>query len=86
MRLHRRGSWIETRRELGQLTWAVLLIDVIAVGLGALASRAMGTFALKVGVGLAAFVTTTFVLLAAGNLGVEAIAHRWTTRKSEDAE
>ena len=80
MRLHRRGSWTETRRELAQLIWAIALIDVISIGLGALASRAMGAFALKVGVGLAAFATVAFVALVLGNLGAEFLAHRWLDR------
>jgi hypothetical protein len=76
-----RGSSIETRRELAQLTWAVLLIDAIAIGLGGLASRPMGPFAWKVGVGLAVFVTLCFAVLIAGNLVVESFANWWITRR-----
>lgn len=81
MRLHRRGGWAETRRELAQLMWAVGLIDLAAIGLGALASRPMGSFAIKVGIGLAVFVTVVFGLFAAASLGVEWIANWWVTRR-----
>jgi hypothetical protein len=80
MRIHRRGTWIDTRRELAQMAWAVLLIDAIAIGLGALASRPMGSFAFKVGVGLAVFVTVCFAFVIGGNLIVEAFVHRWLER------
>lgn len=66
-------AWVETRRELGQLLWALLLIDAIAIGLGALAARPMGAFAYKVGLGLAAFVTVCFLVLILGNLAVAAV-------------
>ena len=85
MRMHRRGSWADTRRELAQLSWAVLLIDAIAIGLGALASRPMGSFALKVGFGLAIFVTVCFAVVILGSLGVESIAGWWYSRKSNPA-
>lgn len=78
---HRRGNWTDTRRELGQLAWAVLLIDLIAIGLGALAARPMGPFAFKVGLGLAGFVTVCFVVLIAGNLVVESLVNWWLTRR-----
>lgn len=85
MRVHRRGSWADTRRELAQLAWAVLLIDAIAIGLGALAARPMGSFALKVAFGLAIFVTVCFAGIVLGNLGVESIASWWYSRKSNAA-
>jgi hypothetical protein len=81
MRLHRRGSWIDTRRELGQIAWAVLLIDLTAVGLGALASRPLGRGAFFLGIALAALTTVAFVLLLAGNLFVEWAVNWWLTRK-----
>jgi hypothetical protein len=77
----RRGSWIDTRRELAQLAWAVTLIDLVAVGIGALASRPMGPAAFKLGLLLAGFVTLCFALLVAGNLAVERLHHWWTTRR-----
>ena len=80
MRAHRRGSWSDTRQELGQLAWAILLIDLIAIGLGALASRPMGPFALKIGIGLAVFITVCFAVIIGGNLAIEAIADRWMSR------
>jgi hypothetical protein len=83
MRVHRRWGWSDTRQELGQLVWAILLIDLIAVGLGALASRSMGPFALKVGIGLAVFITVCFAVIIGGNLAIEAIAHRWMSRNSK---
>ena len=81
-RLHRRGSWIDTRRELGQLAWAVLLIDAIAIGLGALAARPMGSFAFKVGVALAVFVTVAFGFVVVGNLAIESMANWWINRRN----
>ncbi len=80
MRLHLRGSWAETRHELGQFLWAVALIDVIAIGLGVLAARPMGSFAIKVGVGLAIFATVVFALFVGASLGVEWMANWWVTR------
>lgn len=85
MRQYRRGSWIDTRRELAQLVWAVLLIDAIALGLGALAARPMGAVAYKVGAGLAVFVTVAFTLIIAGNLVVESLANWWITRRGRNA-
>ena len=82
MRDDRRGSWAETRCELGQMAWAVLLIDVMAVGLGALYSRHTGAFALKVGIVVAGFVTLCFVVLIAGSLGVESVVHWWLVRRA----
>ena len=82
MRSHRRGSWIETRRELGQVAWAVMLIDLIAIGLGALASRPMGPMALKFGLVLAGVVTVSFTLMIAANLAIEAGANWWLTRRA----
>ena len=73
-------AWVETRRELGQLLWALLLIDAIAIGLGALAARPLGAFAYKVGLGLAAFVTVCFLVLILGNLAVAAI-FEWRRRR-----
>lgn len=80
MRSHRRGTWIDTRRELAQLAWAVFLIDLVAIGLGALFSRSVGTFAIRLGVGVAIFVTFCFGLIVAGNLAVEQVAHWWQSR------
>ena len=73
-------SWLETRRELGLLAWAVLLIDLIALGLGALAARSMGAFAYKVGLGIAIFVTICFIVLVGGNLVVAILARLWRRR------
>ena len=81
MRAHRRGSWIDTRRELGQIAWAVMLIDAIAIGLGALASRAMGREVFFLGFVLAGFVTVVFAVIVVGNLVIEHLANRWITRK-----
>lgn len=69
-----------TRRDLGQLAWAVLLIDLIALGLGALAARSVGGGAYWIGVGLAAFVTVAFLLVVALNLGAVGLARLWTRR------
>ena len=80
MRADRRGNWIDTRRELGQIVWAVLLIDLIAIGLGALASRTMGSDVLVLGFVLAGIATVVFVVIVAGNLVIEYLANWWITR------
>lgn len=74
-------AWVETWRELGQLGWAILLIDLIAVGLGFLAARPMGPFARKAGLGLAAFVTVCFAVLIGANLLIATIAWWWRRRR-----
>jgi hypothetical protein len=61
-------GWQQTWRELRELAWAIFLIDLIAIGLGFLAARPMGSFAQKVGVGVAVFVTVCFAVLIGGNL------------------
>lgn len=81
MRAPRDPSWIETWRELGQIGWAILLIDVIALALGFLAARPMGSFAQKVGLGLAAFVTVCFLFLIGGNLLIAGVAWWWHKRR-----
>jgi hypothetical protein len=81
MRLDRRGTWTETARELRQIAWAVLLIDLIAIGVGALASRSMGESAFLIGIGLALFVTLCFGLIVAGNLAAESLANWWLGRR-----
>jgi hypothetical protein len=78
---HWRGTWFETRRELAQLTWAVVFIDAIALGIGALASRAVGPIAMKVGIGLAVFVTTVFIFVISANLAAESLAYWWIERR-----
>ena len=80
MRTDRRGSWIDTRRELGQIVWAVLVIDLIAIGLGALASRTMGSDVLVLGFVLAGIATLVFVVIVVGNLVIEHLANWWITR------
>lgn len=75
-------GWVETWRELGQFAWALFLIDLIAIGLGALAARPMGAFAHKVGVGLAVFVTTCFVVLVSGNLLIASLVWWWRRRRA----
>jgi hypothetical protein len=57
-----------------------MLIDLLAVGLGALASRPMGPFAFRLGLGLAVLVTICFVLLIVGTLAVEGLYDRWVRR------
>ena len=73
--------WTETWRELRQLAWALLLIDAIAIGLGALAARPMGAFAYKLGVGLAIFVTVCFLLLLGANLLIAAVIDWWRSMR-----
>jgi hypothetical protein len=74
-------AWTETWRELGQLAWAILLLDLVAIGLGALAARAMGDFARKVGVGLAVFLTVCFLVLIGSNLVIASLFWWWRTRR-----
>jgi len=81
MRIHRRGGWEETKRELKGLAWAVLLIDAIAISLGLLATRASGENYVMLGILMAAVTTIVFALLVGGNLLVEAIAARWIDRR-----
>lgn len=81
MPLPRDPSWVETWRELRQLAWAIFLIDLIALGLGALAARPMGAFAQKVGIGLAIFVTLCFAILIGGNLIVATVVWWWRKRR-----
>lgn len=83
-RLHRRGSWADTRRELLQITWAVFLFDAIALGLGVIAACHVGTIAIKVGTLLVILVTASFALLVGGNLAVEAMVNRWITRRGRN--
>lgn len=85
MREPRDPGWAQTWRELGQLAWALLLIDLIAIGLGALAARPMGSLAHKVGFGLAIFVTLCFTFLIAGNLLVAWLAWWWRRRRTRSA-
>lgn len=56
------------RREIGQLLWAVLVLDLIIVGLGVLTRGYFGSAALGVTLGLAAFVTGSVLLILALNL------------------
>ena len=81
MRLHRRGSWEDTRRELALIAWVVFLIDLIAIGIATLANKAMGGGVFFWGPVLAIYVTTVFSLIIALNLLVEFIAHLWLSRK-----
>ena len=61
------------------------MIDLIAIGLGGLASRPMGPFAWKIGIGLAVYVTVCFAVLIAGNLAAESFANWWITRRDTRA-
>ena len=74
---------LTTRRELAQIAWAVLLLDLIAVGLGFLAAPYMGAEARWVGVGLAAWVTLVFVVLVSLNLLVVWVAGAWRRRRAK---
>ncbi|MEX2179580.1 MAG: hypothetical protein WD801_12770 [Gemmatimonadaceae bacterium] len=75
-------SWQQTWRELRLLAWAILLIDLIAIGLGFLAARPMGSSAPKVGVGLAVFVTVCFTVLIGGNLLAAWLMWWWRKRSA----
>lgn len=79
-------GWAQTWRELREFAWALLLIDLIALGLGALAARPMGAFAYKVGVGLAAFVTLCFMFLIGSNLLIAWVIWWWRGRHRVSAE
>lgn len=70
-----------TWRELRQVAGMLLLIDLIAIGLGALAARPMGAFARLVGVGLAAFVTLCFAVLVGTNLLAAWFTWWWQKRR-----
>ena len=82
---HRDPSWAETWRELGQLAWAIFVIDLVAVGLGALAARPMGEVARAVGVGLAVFITMCFLVLIGGNLLIASAVWWWRKQRRESA-
>lgn len=82
MRLDRRGSWIDTKRELKLIGWAVLLIDLIAIGLAMIANKAMGGGVFFWGPVLAIYVTTIFALLVMANLAIEYTVHRWHNRQA----
>ena len=56
------------RREIGQLLWAVLLFDLFIAFLGYLTRFYFGDWALGLTLGLAAFVTATFLLILVVNL------------------
>ena len=71
------GSWEATRRELGEYAYGVLSIDAIAVILGGLGSRHLGSGMWLAGLGLAAYVTLCFTLLIVGNLAIECLAGWW---------
>lgn len=55
-------------REIKQLFWAVLLFDLFIAFLGYLTRFYFGDWALGVTLGLAAFVTASFLLILAVNL------------------
>jgi hypothetical protein len=57
-----------------------MLIDLIAIGLGALASRAMGPEVFFLGFVLAGLATVAFVVIVIGNLVIEHVANWWITR------
>ena len=61
------GSWEATRRELGEHAYGVLSIDAIAVILGGLGSRHLGSGMWLAGLGLAAYVTLCFAVLIGGH-------------------
>jgi hypothetical protein len=61
------------RREIGQLLWAVLLLDLVVVALGYATRAYFGDWALAVTLGLAAFVTTAFLLILVLNLAGAAL-------------
>lgn len=74
-----------TRRDLAQIAWAVLLLDLVAIGLGLLAAPYIGTGALWIGVTLAVWVTVAFALIVGLNLAVVWIASLWRRRRAERA-
>jgi hypothetical protein len=55
-------------REIGQLLWAVLLFDLFIAFVGYLTRAYFGGWALAVTLGLAAFITASFLLILAVNL------------------
>lgn len=73
-------------REIKQLLWAVLLFDLFIAFLGYLTRAYFGDWALGVTLGLAAFVTVSFLLiltvnlLGAGLVDVVRAGHRAATR------
>ena len=73
----RDGSWEATRRELAQQAYGVLSIDAIALVLGGLAARHLGSEMWLAGLGLAAYVTLCFALLIVVNLAIECLVGWW---------
>ena len=55
----------------------MLSIDAIAVILGGLASRHLGSGMWLAGLGLAAYITLCFAVLIVGNLAIECLAGWW---------
>ena len=73
---------VTTRRELAQIAWAVMLLDLIAVGLGFLAAPYMGAGARWIGVGIAAWVTLVFAVLVSLNLLVAWVVSYFNKRRA----
>jgi hypothetical protein len=82
MRLDRRGSWIDTKRELALIAWAVFLIDLVAIGVATLANKAMDGGVFFWGPVLAIYVTTVFAIIVAVNLAIEYAIHLWHSREA----
>ena len=82
MLLDRRGSWLDTKRELALIAWAVFLIDLIAIGVATLANKAMGGGVFFWGPLLAIYLTTVFAIIVAVNLAIEYAIHLWHGREA----
>ena len=73
-------SWAETRREVGEMGIAVLSIDVIALCVGGLISRALGAEMWMLAAVVAAYVTLCFAVLISANIAVAYGLEWWASR------
>jgi hypothetical protein len=63
-------------QDLKELAWAVLLLDMILLGVGALLATYLGRLGMLLGIAFAAVTTAAMALAAAGNLLVIAVFKR----------
>lgn len=76
--------WQATRADLGQLLWAVLLLELFAAGLVVLGREWLGwRDAIMIGAGVGLFVLVVFGCLVAGSVAVS-LGAEWLRRKRHD--
>lgn len=78
------GPWDQIRRDLADRAYGILLVDLIPIGTGALASRYLGGDMWGLGLAVAAWVTVCFAVVLLGDLALQCALGWSSARRGPD--